>query len=116
MKKRRFYAHYCKWGANAVDANNCQRYWGDYVAFDSEKARDEWVDKYECYGGCNLVARTATRREVISQKGKYFVAWPASTVGTYVIERQYEFPSSDAPEFDEDIECRLNVYGDYVLP
>ena len=115
MKKRMYYAHYCKWGANAVDANNCWRYWGDYVAFDSKNARDEWVDRNEC-DGCNLVARECTRREVEQQRGKDFVAWPASTVGTYVIERQYEFPSSDAPEFDEDIECRLNAYDEYVLP
>lgn len=43
MTKRNWYAHYCRYGCNAVHANNTSIYWGDYYAFDSKKSRDGGV-------------------------------------------------------------------------
>lgn len=68
----KWYAHYCELGCNAVYGND-RRYYGDYYAFSSKQARDAWVDDHEwdCYP--NWTARKATRAEVVSQLGKYFV-------------------------------------------
>ncbi len=67
----KYYAHYCKWGCNAVHADDGERYWGDYFAFSSKKARDEWVTRYE-WEDIKKVARTCTRAEVVKQLGKEF--------------------------------------------
>lgn len=68
----KFYAHYCKWGCNAVHADDTSKYWGDYYAFPSKKARDEWLENHEWDYYPNWTAREATRAEVVSQLGKDF--------------------------------------------
>lgn len=68
----KFYAHYCKLGCNAVYANDTSKYCGDYYAFPSKKARDEWLEEHEWDNYPNWTAREATRAEVVSQLGKDF--------------------------------------------
>lgn len=67
----KFYAHYCKWGCNAVHANDTSRYWGEYYAFPTKRARDKWVEDHYL-NNSNVVSREATRKEVVSQLGKDF--------------------------------------------
>lgn len=73
MKDRKWYAHSCLWGANAVHSNNIWKYWGEYYAFSSKTARDAWVDEnYLSRDKASVVARKCTRTEVVSQLGKNF--------------------------------------------
>lgn len=67
----KYYAHYCKWGCNAVHANDTSKYHGEYYAFTSKKERDEWVETHYLFQS-NIVAREATRKEVVSQLGNDF--------------------------------------------
>ena len=70
MTKRKWYAHYSRYGCNSV-WSDCGKYTGAYYAFDSKKERDIWVEDHE-FDDVNWVARKATRAEVVSQLGKYF--------------------------------------------
>ena len=45
MEGRKYYAHSCLWGVNAVRCHNVGKYWGEYYAFSSKAARDAWVDE-----------------------------------------------------------------------
>lgn len=73
MGGRKYYAHSCLWGVNAVRCHNVGKYWGEYYAFSSKAARDAWVDEnYLSRDKASVVARKCTRTEVVSQLGKNF--------------------------------------------
>lgn len=73
MEGRKYYAHSCLWGANAVQCNNIWKYWGEYYAFSSKAARDAWVNEnYLSRDKASVVARACTRAEVVSQLGNNF--------------------------------------------
>ena len=36
MEGRKYYAHSCLWGVNAVRCHNVGKYWGEYSDFSSE--------------------------------------------------------------------------------
>lgn len=92
--KKHYYAHYCELGCKAVYAYNPEKYWGDYYAFPSKKARDEWLEKHEWDNYPNWTAREATRAEVISQLGKGFTISdyePDFLDGAQPCKRKYEY-------------------------
>ncbi len=61
----KFYAMYHPYGARALSGHN-------FLAFNSKKARDDFVDKNE-WRGSNIVWTACTRREVIAELGENFI-------------------------------------------
>ena len=100
MKKRKFYAKWCSFGANAVHANDIRISWADFYAFDSKAARDTWIDKHY-YHRANVAAAVATRAEVIQNRGADFVLRKPPLDGSL------EFGEAS----DADYIC-VNRYGD----